>query len=931
MVNMNMIVNASDLVVSEAETNKLKKAASRDAVSKLVKLWESKQAQKVKTFGGLGFMAVSLAACNSSSDDTATTTTPTTTTPTTTTPAVTATSAALTTAANTVAMTTGDDNITGSDTTLTAGDIIVDHNSDDSDTLTITGATYATAITSAGATVSGVENVTVNFNAMTATTFTASGVYGSVINVDTTLAGGNTTVTVDDANAGVTVNAGSSVTNLTVNGNGIADDTSITVNGGTATTVTGLATHGAAATSAAGDVTLTANSATTVNASGEVITVTAPAATAINLEGTTQTDDSATVATDGATTISMTSNVDGVAGSQIVETLNLSGSSAAVTATVTGGIETINVSGSQNVTIIVADDVITTETIANTSTGTLTVELSDVNGTSPDLSLVSANSIKINDPSLGAQTVTLAAGANVEYADEGAAVLTFDMDDDTTSNVTTGTLNLTLSDNITSNFVVDQTASSDNFNALAVTVTKAQTALDMRASTTVDVTMSGAVAVTLAAGATFKSLDAAAMTAAVTATTGASKKTITTGTGNDDITLDATAGLAVNLGAGNDIAEIGNFTLGATSVIDGGTGTDTLQLTHANANTGTGASAITGFEIFATTADASINSAHIAGKVIVVTGANALTLTNINTANVDMSNVTSADAFTTVINANANIGSLIGAGTAFALTGTAKADAITGNNGNDTIIGGAGGDTLTGGAGDDNVSGGTGIDSLIGGSGDDTLTGGDGADTIRGDVGTDTLTGGAGDDDFIFGGGAATTEILATTKDVDTITDYVQGSDDIQFDLSEIETAATQFAGATLDLAINASGVGAAAGAVVVQEVADQAGGAAVASAANATLFILLTETYATVGAMADGLETGDHELTIHTDGAADDAFLALYSDGTNAYVALVSYDAAPGTDIAANDLVAENLVNLGANASIDAGDYVAGDFAIIA
>ena len=62
---MNMIVNASDLVVSEAETNKLKKAASRDAVSKLVKLWESKQAQKAKTFGGLGLMAVSLAACNS--------------------------------------------------------------------------------------------------------------------------------------------------------------------------------------------------------------------------------------------------------------------------------------------------------------------------------------------------------------------------------------------------------------------------------------------------------------------------------------------------------------------------------------------------------------------------------------------------------------------------------------------------------------------------------------------------------------------------------------------------------------------------------------------------------------------------------------------------------------------------------------------------
>ena len=103
------------------------------------------------------------------------------------------------------------------------------------------------------------------------------------------------------------------------------------------------------------------------------------------------------------------------------------------------------------------------------------------------------------------------------------------------------------------------------------------------------------------------------------------------------------------------------------------------------------------------------------------------------------------------------------------------------------------------------------------------------------------------------------------------------------------------------------------------------------AAGAGVHLFILLTETYANVGAMADGIETGDHELTVHADVADNDAFLTLYSDGTNAYIALCSFEANPGADPGAGELTAENLVNLGANAVIAAGEYVAGDFAIIA
>ena len=62
---MNMIVNKSDLVGYEAVD---RTEAKKKALAKLVSAWESKQARNAKRFGGLGFLAVSLAACNSSSD-----------------------------------------------------------------------------------------------------------------------------------------------------------------------------------------------------------------------------------------------------------------------------------------------------------------------------------------------------------------------------------------------------------------------------------------------------------------------------------------------------------------------------------------------------------------------------------------------------------------------------------------------------------------------------------------------------------------------------------------------------------------------------------------------------------------------------------------------------------------------------------------------
>ena len=86
---------------------------------------------------------------------------------------------------------------------------------------------------------------------------------------------------------------------------------------------------------------------------------------------------------------------------------------------------------------------------------------------------------------------------------------------------------------------------------------------------------------------------------------------------------------------------------------------------------------------------------------------------------------------------------------------------VTGTSFDDTIYGGGNDNILTAGAGNDTVFGFNGNDTLDGGAGNDTLIGG---------AGNDTLTGGAGNDRFQYN---------SPTDGVDTITDFLSGSDQI--------------------------------------------------------------------------------------------------------------------------------------------------------
>jgi len=85
------------------------------------------------------------------------------------------------------------------------------------------------------------------------------------------------------------------------------------------------------------------------------------------------------------------------------------------------------------------------------------------------------------------------------------------------------------------------------------------------------------------------------------------------------------------------------------------------------------------------------------------------------------------------------------------LFGGAGKDRLFGEDGRDRLTGGGGGDILQGGDGNDVLAGNGGQDSLFGGLGDDTLTGGFGKDRLFGGRGGDTLAGGA-DKDSLSGG-----------------------------------------------------------------------------------------------------------------------------------------------------------------------------------
>jgi hypothetical protein len=78
----------------------------------------------------------------------------------------------------------------------------------------------------------------------------------------------------------------------------------------------------------------------------------------------------------------------------------------------------------------------------------------------------------------------------------------------------------------------------------------------------------------------------------------------------------------------------------------------------------------------------------------------------------------------------------------------------------------------------------TGALTVTGEAGNNTITGGTGADTINGGNGIDVLTGGAGNDDFVFTMGANVTGGVPSASVFERISDFNDGSDELDFSMT---------------------------------------------------------------------------------------------------------------------------------------------------
>ncbi|MDD2840749.1 MAG: tandem-95 repeat protein, partial [Rickettsiales bacterium] len=109
---------------------------------------------------------------------------------------------------------------------------------------------------------------------------------------------------------------------------------------------------------------------------------------------------------------------------------------------------------------------------------------------------------------------------------------------------------------------------------------------------------------------------------------------------------------------------------------------------------------------------------------------------------------------------------------------------LNGGDGNDVLWSNDGDDTLNGGTGNDNIQGGRGDDILNGDAGNDILKGYDDNDAINGGEGVDRMWGGNGNDIFKFDSLEDSRIDSSDVNTMDTIYDFTQGQDTLEFDSS---------------------------------------------------------------------------------------------------------------------------------------------------
>jgi hypothetical protein len=727
---------------------------------------------------------------------------------------------------STFTLTTGDDAFTGTagnDTYIASEanlegdtDIIVDQSSDDNDTLTITGTAFSNTIDTSGAVIQNVENVVMDIDSLTNVTVNANGINSaSEMTVNQLRDGSGATFTINNVYDGSTVVAGTDVNDLDVSTDTAAH--SVTVEGGDATgtiaatvTTTGSATVNAASagtvnvSAASGDVAVDAASATSVSVTGTTgdVVITAAGSTSANSINADGENITVTVSAEDA---DMTFVGDGEAADDSL-TIN-AGADFVATLEAGDAFETVTVNASA-ATVATFDTTAADAYVgdANTTfagnearfdgkdvTGAAGLQLTTV--ASSDLTGVSTDTIIDLAAAAGAGSATLielSDGANVELSNvTHTGGIAFDLEDGDDDVYTNGTLNLELSEAMTTGapiFIDGYTAGSDDgFNTVNVTVTAAQTGLELRGTSSTTINLSGSKAVTLDTASVAGELNGSAMTGILTATADADLLSVIGGSKADILTAGATSSdLNVEGGEGNDTVNVG---VAAEGNLDGGNGTDTLNVTAAVDLSG---ATLTSFEVIDVgTAAVTFDEAMFNDSSLVLDGSGVVSLANINQS-LDLSSIQFASSAGFTADYSSAKDSTLGDSSAVSMIGSSNDDTLTGHSGADTLIGGDGADTLTGNNNADVLQGQDGADTLYGGAGDDTLDGGADEDFLSGGAGDDSLTGGEENDTFVFDADAS----MSDSGDVgDVITDFNDNSDEDLIGFEVFGTAANDASG----------------------------------------------------------------------------------------------------------------------------------------
>jgi len=302
-------------------------------------------------------------------------------------------------------------------------------------------------------------------------------------------------------------------------------------------------------------------------------------------------------------------------------------------------------------------------------------------------------------------------------------------------------------------------------------------------------------------------------------TGGGGNDSINGGAGND--TIVGSAGNDTLLGGdGDDQFTFATGILTANTVIDGGAGANTLNVTGAGTATkdanlvnvqtvnwtpddGTSARTLdlTGqTENFTINVAAYSNSGNNVANLTLGAGDDTIILANAGNFNTNEdiinggggTNTLRVDAGT--LNAAAD-NDLVNIASITLNKSSGQTLTLTSQTENFTITGSSGNDSITGGGGNDSINGGNGNDTIVGNGGNDSINGGAGDDSISGSAGADRITLGAGND----------TVALTTAENAPVagyvITDFLQGTgttDVIKLDMSGAAVVtATNIAGVT--------------------------------------------------------------------------------------------------------------------------------------